>query len=220
MSRATDYDNQNDLAFFGRVNASISHELKNILAIISEAAGLLNDLTELASAGTEANLEMLRNCSRDIGEEIQRGFATIKQMNSFSHSVDDPLKKIDLMDTLRMMSTIAGLLSYASRVRIDHSEGERPEIFTAPFRFQHLVYELLVFAFRSAGSENEIEIRVRPGEDEGARIIFSGLKPSDPVQFPSELTRRLAETLGAEMVAGPNCETIEIRMPQSIPSAT
>ena len=28
------------LGFFGKVNASISHELKNVMAIISETAGL------------------------------------------------------------------------------------------------------------------------------------------------------------------------------------
>ena len=219
MSRTTGYDNENDLAFFGRVNASISHELKNILAIISEAAGLLNDLTELASAGGDANLEMLKTCSQDIGEEIQRGFATIKQMNRFSHSVDDPLKNIDLMDTLELMSAISGFLSYAGRTRIDPPEGDRPEIFTAPFRFQHLIYELLVFAFRSSGPESEIQILVQTPEKESVRIIFSGLKPTDSVEFPSELTRNLAETLGAEIEAGPNCESIEIRLPQSIPSA-
>ena len=34
---------KDDLAFFGKVNASISHELKNILAIISEAAVLIRN---------------------------------------------------------------------------------------------------------------------------------------------------------------------------------
>ena len=31
------------LQFFGKVSASISHELKNVLAIINENAGLLED---------------------------------------------------------------------------------------------------------------------------------------------------------------------------------
>jgi light-regulated signal transduction histidine kinase (bacteriophytochrome) len=83
MSREIDFKNNDDLAFFGKVNASISHELKNILAIISEAAGLLQDLTEMAAKGKKIELEMLQTCSQDIIEEIQRGFATIKQMNKF-----------------------------------------------------------------------------------------------------------------------------------------
>ena len=93
-----------DLMFFGRVSASISHELKNILAIISEAAGLLNDLTEIAASGGDLKLEMLENCSRDIIGEIQRGFITIKRMNAFSHSTDDPLKEVDLNDCVELVA--------------------------------------------------------------------------------------------------------------------
>ena len=33
------------LQFFGKVSASIAHEIKNVLAIINENAGLLEDLT-------------------------------------------------------------------------------------------------------------------------------------------------------------------------------
>ena len=84
MDSTIDFKNNDDLAFFGKVNASISHELKNILAIISEAAGLLQDLTAIATKGQKIELEMLNTCSQDIVEEIQRGFTTIKQMNTFS----------------------------------------------------------------------------------------------------------------------------------------
>ena len=96
MNSANDFQNNADLAFFGKVNASISHELKNILAIISETAGLLNDLTKMLTKGENVDLEMLLTCSRDIEEEIQRGFGTIKQMNTFSHSVDDTLKRVKI----------------------------------------------------------------------------------------------------------------------------
>jgi hypothetical protein len=33
------------LQFFGKMSASISHEIKNVMAIINENAGLLEDLT-------------------------------------------------------------------------------------------------------------------------------------------------------------------------------
>ena len=55
-----------DLAFFGKVNASISHELKNIMAIISETAGLMNDLMQMAAGGDHIESEMLMNGSKDI----------------------------------------------------------------------------------------------------------------------------------------------------------
>ena len=123
MDSTIDFKNNDDLAFFGKVNASISHELKNILAIISEAAGLLQDLTEMAAKGQKIELEMLNTCSQDIIEEIQRGFTTIKQMNTFSHSVDVPLKSVNLIEVLDLMINLAGFLSFAGKVRFDPPPG-------------------------------------------------------------------------------------------------
>ena len=153
MNSAIDFKNNDDLAFFGKVNASISHELKNILAIISETAGLLQDLTEMAAKGQKIELEMLKTCSQDIVEEIQRGFTTIKQMNTFSHSVDDPLKSVNLIEVLDLMINLAGFLSFAGKVRFDPPQEEASIVLTCPFRLQNLVYQTLVFAFKSVGAD-------------------------------------------------------------------
>jgi hypothetical protein len=51
MDNVKDWFGYDSLAFFGKVNASISHELKNVMAIISETAGLLGDLSEMARGG-------------------------------------------------------------------------------------------------------------------------------------------------------------------------
>ena len=107
MNSTIEFKNNDDLAFFGKVNASISHELKNILAIISEAAGLLQDLTAMARKDGNFELDMIQTCSQDIVEEVQRGFTTIKQMNTFSHSVDDPLKRMNLIEVLDLMIHVA-----------------------------------------------------------------------------------------------------------------
>jgi signal transduction histidine kinase len=152
MNSTIDFKNNDDLVFFGKVNASISHELKNILAIISEAAGLLHDLTDMATRGNKIELEMLKTCSQDIVEEIERGFTTIKQMNMFSHSVDTPLKSVNIIEALDLIINLAGFLSFASKVRFDPAPEEASIISTCPFRLQNLVYQTLVFAFKSVGA--------------------------------------------------------------------
>ena len=152
MSSAIGLQDREDLAFFGKVSASISHELKNILAIISETAGLLDDLTQMAKSGKDIDLETIKTCSKDIVEEIQRGFAVIKRMNRFSHSVDEFVKSVDLVEILDLTIGLAGFLSFASNVRFDHQE-EGPVVFTSPFRLQNLIYQGLVFAFECAGRD-------------------------------------------------------------------
>ena len=52
--------------FFGKMSASISHEIKNALAIINENAGLLEDLTLLAEQGRPTDPERLKKLAGSI----------------------------------------------------------------------------------------------------------------------------------------------------------
>jgi signal transduction histidine kinase len=214
MSSTINFKNNDDLAFFGKVNASISHELKNILAIISEAAGLLQDLTGMVARGQKIELEMLNTCSQDIVEEIQRGFTTIRQMNTFSHSVDVPLKSVNLIEVLDLMINLAGFLSFASKVRFDRPQQEASTVSTCPFRLQNLVYHTLVFAFKSVGVDGEILVAVYRETNGSARIAFSGLGTWGGQSFPSEETKNIAKSIGAEIRMADDSHTIDIIVSQ------
>jgi len=214
MDNTIEFKNNDDLAFFGKVNASISHELKNILAIISEAAGLLQDLTEMVARGQKIELEMLKTCSQDIVEEIQRGFTTIKQMNTFSHSVDVPLKSVNLIEVLDLMINLAGFLSFASKVRFDPPQDEASIVSTCPFRLQNLVYHTLVFAFKSVGVDGEIQVAVHRETNSSARIAFSGLGTEGGLPFPSEETKNIAASIGAEIRMADDSQAIDILVSQ------
>ena len=214
MDSVVDFKNNDDLAFFGKVNASISHELKNILAIISEAAGLLQDLTEMATRGQKIELEMLKTCSQDIVEEIQRGFSTIKQMNTFSHSVDAPLQSVNLIEVLDLMINLAGFLSFASKVRFDPVQDEASMISTCPFRLQNLVYHTLIFAFKSVGVDGEIQVAVHREPNGSARISFSGLGTGGDLPFPSQETKKIAMSIGAEICMADDSQAIDILVSQ------
>ena len=53
------------LAYVGAMSASISHELKNVLAVIHENAGLLEDLSLRADQGVPLEPERLKTiCGR------------------------------------------------------------------------------------------------------------------------------------------------------------
>jgi signal transduction histidine kinase len=216
MNSAIEFQNNEDLVFFGKVNASISHELKNILAIISEAAGLLNDLTEMAGRGGNFELDMIQTCSKDIVEEIQRGFATIKQMNIFSHSVDDPLKRVNLSEVLDLMIHLAGFLSFASKVRFDPPEEASPIVLTCPWRLQNLIYQALVYAFESVGPEGEIQVSLHPQKDGSVRITFSNLGTKSARTFPVDQTRQIAASIGAEISMTGESHVLDILVPQYV----
>ncbi|UCD79979.1 MAG: HAMP domain-containing histidine kinase [Desulfobacterales bacterium] len=210
-----DFRNNDDLAFFGKVNASISHELKNILAIISEAAGLLQDLTEIAAKGQKTDLEMLKTCSQDIVEEIQRGFVTIKQMNKFSHSVDEPVRKVNLVDVVELMMALAKFLSYASKIRFDPPPETGPTVLTCPFRLQNLIYQALVFAFESAGPDGEIRVAIQPQPNGSAHITFSGCDPGNDRTFASGQTKKIAASIGVDIHEAADSQSFDLIVPEN-----
>jgi signal transduction histidine kinase len=214
MESPVEFQNNEDLAFFGKVNASISHELKNILAIISETAGLLGDLTQQATRDGKIDLKLINSCSNDIVEEIQRGFTTIKQMNKFAHSVDSPIESVNLIEVLRLVISLSGFLSFASKVRFDSAGQTDCMIRTCPFRLQNLIYQTLVFAFESAGPDGEIEVAIHNEPNGDVRFTFSGLGLKSTRPFPADQTKKVAASIGAAIHAAEDLQAIHIRVPQ------
>jgi signal transduction histidine kinase len=216
MNHVSDIQSNKNLAFYGRINASISHELKNIFAIISETAGLLNDLTELAAKGKPGDPEMFQTCCRDIEEEIQRGFATVKDMNTFSHSMDIPFKDANLMDVLNLMVRIAGFLSYASRVRINPTKDPAPVIFTCPFRLQYVIYQALVFAFKSAGPEGEVQVSLGREKNGDFSITFSSTGELENKPVADDEIIAMADSIAAKVRLADDFHRLDILVPEAI----
>jgi len=217
MNRSNHFEHNDDLAFYGKVNASISHELKNIMAIISETAGLMNDLLELASRGQDVDSETIMTCGKDIMEEIQRGFTTIKQMNRFSHSVDEMLKSVNIMEVLELTVGLAGFLSFACKVHIDLKK-EGAVVFTCPFRLQNLIYQSLVFAFRSVGPHGEIHISLQSESNANARITFSGISSESLGKFPTAEISQMATSIDAKISANREVQAFDIQISQLTPT--
>ncbi|MCF8076894.1 MAG: hypothetical protein K9K63_00410 [Desulfotignum sp.] len=195
-SHASDLVHKQGLQFFGSVNASISHELKNIFAIISETAGFLNDLTQLSKQGQTFDLCLLENCSNSIAEEIERGFDTIRQMNQFAHSVDDPVKETRIHDTLALAVKLTGFLSFARKTRLEPS-GTEITIDTSPFLLQTLVYRTLRALYRAMDTSAELTLTLRESEASLVTLIFSHDQAVDLTDFPDFRTADVAEVLKA-----------------------
>jgi signal transduction histidine kinase len=204
-----DYDK---LLFFGRVNASISHELKNILAIISETAGLLSDLAEMASTGSPVEPDILKSSTDSILEEIQRGFATIRQMNRFSHSVDAAVASVDLMALLNMVCHLSGYLAFSGKTHLAPWEGASPRVETCPFILQALVYEAIVQHYKSAGPSAELEIRIQSGSDSGWRIVVAGFSVGES-PFPDDQLQKAAASIAVTIEQDLINKILELHVP-------
>jgi len=216
MDNEKDWFGYDSLAFFGKVNASISHELKNVMAIISETAGLLGDLSEMARGGTPVDPDMLTSSTDSIIEEIQRGFTTIRQMNRFAHSVDTPVVSVDLMEILDLVRNLSGYLSYAGKTNLHTDEGSAPMALTCPFILQAIIYQAVVRPFQNTGPEAELDISVQSKNESTWRILFDSFSIKDGEVFSDDHITRMAASIGVSIHWDRSADRLEINVPVSI----
>jgi len=88
---------QTEIAFFGRITAGVTHELKNVLAIINESSGLMQDLMAL-SKEAPAYHDRFQKALTSIKGQIQRGQNLITQLNQFAHTPDVNIRTVDLFE--------------------------------------------------------------------------------------------------------------------------
>ena len=190
------------LQFFGKMSASISHEIKNALATINESAGLLEDLSLRAEKGIPVEPERLKKQSGSILKQVRRVDGIIQNMNKFAHSIDEPLKTIDLAETVTLVVGLSSRFAAMRGVILAYQPPSAPMMIrTSPFFLQNLLWLCLDFAMNSAGNGKTINLLLEKAEG-GARLRFMPLdRISDTTDrgFPEAPVRALLAALQAEL---------------------
>jgi signal transduction histidine kinase len=205
--------------FFGKMTASISHEIKNVLAIINENAGLLEDLALMADGGAEIDPQRLQNMSSAVMKQVRRADAIMKNMNRLAHSVDESIKTIEINDLLELLVALSNRFASTRGVGIQLKRTESPlKLRTAPFFFMNLLWLCLDFAMDAAGEEKSVELVPRKTET-GVEVFFKrlgGLAGAPLKQFPAEPEKGLCDLLSAELEVSTGNREIVVRMAEDI----
>jgi len=185
MNDKPDVIHESGLQFFGKMTASISHELKNVLAIINENAGLLEDFALMADKGRPIEPERLKTMAGKIMTQVQRGDGIIMNMNTFAHSVDETVRRIDLGELLALVVSLSNRFASMRGVTLSLKPPQSVVIITTnPFFLENLLWQCLDFAMNTAGRGNSV-VLMAESEDGAVLIRFSTL--DHPVDFPENI---------------------------------
>jgi len=193
------------LGFFGAVAASLSHELKNVLATINELSGLIEDQSLAAEAGRALRPEQLKRACANIARQVQRGSTLVGRLNQFAHSVDSPAAQVDLGDMLHRICDICDRFASLAQVSLARQISAEPLTLTLdPFALQHAAAIALRAAFAAAEAGQAIALSFAAPAAGGAscRLAIEAAGPLDEAgraQVQGELMRQLAAELGAEL---------------------
>ena len=205
--------------FFGKMMASISHEIKNVLAIINENAGLLEDLALMADRGAPIESQRLKNMSRVVSKQVSRADAIIKNMNRLAHSVDESTKTIDLNDLLVLLLDLSRRFVSMRGVAVQPKLGESPvKVKTASFFLINLLWLCLDFAMDAAGEDKVVKLNTQKTEA-GVCVFFKGLgglAGASLKRFPAEPEKSLCDLLGAELEVRSNNGEIVVTIADDI----
>jgi C4-dicarboxylate-specific signal transduction histidine kinase len=215
MSAKLEIVTETGLQFFGKMTASISHEIKNVLAIINENAGLLEDLALLSDRGAAIEPQRLKNMSRVVMKQVSRADAIMKNMNRLAHSVDESIKTIDLNDILELVVALSHRFAAMRDVSVDPKLGESPMMVrTAPFVLMNLLWLCLDFTMDAAGEDKIVEL-VTQKTEAGIQVFFKrlgGLAGAPLKPFPAEPEKRLLDLLRAELEVSAGNQEIIVRI--------
>jgi len=201
------------IPFFGRIMANVSHEFNNIITVIGELAGLLKDLTVMASRGREIPPEKIAGISESISKQVQRGKNLVTHMNRFSHSADEPYAKIDLVQTFENMQVLTDRLFKNRRTAVSFEPpAENFSIFTNPFELRHIIFSCLDRFLNASCPEVSVSLQRANGNE--IELYLSGRLEAENSLFFSGFEALQAYAAGIEgrLIYGMDCDEIIIRL--------
>ncbi len=207
------------LRFFGKISASISHEIKNVLAIINENAGLLKDYTLMTEQGLELNPHQVGAKAEKIMAQVARADEIIKKMNLLAHSIDQDRQKTNLNVIIKLMIALYDRMAAMKNIKLELSAAsESVSIITAPFFLENLISLCLDFILNVTDEGSVIQLWCEKTK-KGALIRFTQLGKLPAEQsagFYDDTVTAMMSALQAELFMDPALGELIITLPEEM----
>jgi C4-dicarboxylate-specific signal transduction histidine kinase len=208
-----------EAAFLATMTASATHEVRNVLAIIKESAGLIEDMVHVfAKKGTLDNEKVFRAVDR-IDSQVRRGADLLTNLNRLSHALDAEVATVDLGTEVEQ---IAFLSQRSARKRGHRVAVDSPEV-DARARVHPLHLHMALFAAVECcleqlpdGAVVTLSVSMR---ERGPVVEFRGVsREGEELPGPSAgetwaTIRRWTEALGAHLERSATGFGIQILFP-------
>ncbi len=220
-------ENENrDIVFFGKITAGITHEMKNVLAIIKESSGLMEDLMELCRDAEFPHADRMLSALTTIKEQIQRGVDLTVRLNRFAHEPDEVIKAVDLTDQIEHLVALSRRFARLRNVLLKIDPPNRPiRMETRSVQLQMLLFSAIEGCLQAMEKGGQICIRPRRKDGKNCIQILCQGPELDDAHFAESLgryekwpaLRKLAEILGGSVDLDVSLRGISIDLPKKIP---
>jgi signal transduction histidine kinase len=152
---------QEDLAFFGRIGADVSHELRNVLSIVGEHAGLLDDLLAMATRRKPLDAERVNKIAASIVRQVHKGTGILDRFSTFAHAAVEPSALFDLTALTENLASLALRRVTLAGGKLDTNLPQEPILIRGnPFQVQHALFTAVALILESVESGTTITINL------------------------------------------------------------
>jgi signal transduction histidine kinase len=156
-----------EVAFFGKITAGITHEIKNVLAIIQESSGLMEDIIDVTENDAFPHKDKFITSLDRIRRQIQRGIDITSSLNRFAHNPDHCPVSLDLNDITEQMVFLASRFVRLKNVVLESSPSDPPLIIKSdPVSLEMALFESIEILLNITDSGGKITFSPRKIEDE------------------------------------------------------
>lgn len=192
---------EKSLEFNGRITAALSHDINNVVSIISEVAGLLSDMALMAESGRPIDPGKLKNQSERISGQVERGRKILKHMNRFGHSIDEPEKGCDLNDAVDNIVGLSQRFARLKKTTIELKPAAGPVMVSwHPYFLRQLVFCMLDMILQADAVSEAIVVEVHGDGGEDLLVVRSAdFEYNETLKKKNEYVHQLAVRLGGEI---------------------
>lgn len=153
---------KNELRFFGKVTAACTHEMKNVLAVIKEYSGLMEDLMTMAKETPMPQRDKFQKAITAITKQVQRGAELTDRLNRFAHSPDAEIARINLHETIQQLLGLSDRFARVKAVMLQTEPPEAPQaliVYTRPIQLLMTLFACLEICLDAIPTGSRITVR-------------------------------------------------------------
>jgi len=176
--------------FIGKVTASATHEIRNVLAIVKESAGLIEDLVRASSGtgGGPPHGERILKAAGRIDAQVARGAEIVTRLNRFAHAADEASGRVDLAEEVREVAFLSQRFARARRQTVEAAAPDGAVWLTgSSLHVQMALFAAVTFCLADLPEGASLCLRAAGGNGVAAEAGLSGsVEPGAALPRPTE----------------------------------
>jgi C4-dicarboxylate-specific signal transduction histidine kinase len=169
-----------EAAFIARITASTTHEIRNVLAIVKESAGLIEDMVRAFDGRKPLDRDKFLRAASRIDAQVGRGAEILSNLNRLAHSLDHPQDRVNLNQVVERVAFLCQRFARQGR----HSVEVRPGDQELPVVVNALQLQMALFT--------AMECCLEQLPEPGTVTIHAGRQGEQPsVEFVSEVGEKV-----------------------------